>query len=45
MIFHTEVGDDINFEYPLDEFEIFVAGIGISIPIDVEIGDAFIVIF
>ena len=45
MIFHTEVGDDINFEYPLDEFEIFVAGIGISIPIDVEIGDAFIVIW
>ena len=45
VIFHTEVGDDINFEYPLDEFEIFVAGIGISIPIDVEIGDAFIVIW
>ena len=45
MIFHTEVGDDINFEYPLNEFEIFVAGIGISIPVDVEVGDAFIVLW
>ena len=45
MIFHTEVGDDINFEFPLNEFEIFVAGIGISIPVDVEIGDAFIVLW
>ena len=45
MIFHTEVGDDINFEFPLNEFEIFVAGIGISIPVDVEIGDTFIVLW
>ncbi len=45
VIFHTEVGDDINFEYPLNEFEIFVAGIGISIPVDVEVGDAFIVLW
>jgi len=45
VIFHTEVGDDINFEFPLNEFEIFVAGIGISIPVDVEIGDTFIVLW
>lgn len=45
VIFHTEVGDDINFEYPLNEFEIFVAGIGISVPLDVEVGDAFIVLW
>lgn len=41
-MFHTELGDDINFELPLNQFELFVAGIGISIPIDIEIGDAFI---
>ncbi|MBA4453958.1 MAG: CPBP family intramembrane metalloprotease [Nitrosopumilaceae archaeon] len=45
VMFHTELGDDINFEYPLNEFEIFLAGIGISIPLDVEIGDAFIVLW
>ena len=45
VMFHTELGDDINFEYPLNEFEIFVAGIGVSIPIDIEIGDAFIVLW
>ncbi|NCF22299.1 MAG: CPBP family intramembrane metalloprotease [Nitrosopumilaceae archaeon] len=42
VMFHTELGDDINFELPLNQFELFVAGIGISIPIDIEIGDAFI---
>ena len=45
VMFHTELGDDINFEYPLNEFEIFVAGIGVSVPIDIEIGDAFIVLW
>ena len=45
VIFHTDVGDDINFEYPLNEFEIFVAGIGITIPVSVEVGDAFIVLW
>lgn len=44
-MFHTELGDDINFEYPLNEFEIFIAGIGLSVPIDIEIGDAFIVLW
>ncbi len=45
VMYHSELGDDINFEYPLNQFEISVAGIGISIPIDIEIGDAFIVLW
>lgn len=45
VVFHTEVGGDINFEYPLNEFEIFVAGIGLSIPLAIEVGDAFIVLW
>lgn len=45
VMFHSELGDDINYEFPLNEFDIFIAGIGISIPIDVQIGDAFIAIW
>lgn len=45
VMFHSDLGNDINFEFPLNDFEIFVAGIGISVPLDVQIGDAFVVIW
>lgn len=45
VMFHSDIGGDINHEFPLNEFDIFVGGIGISIPLDVQIGDAFIVIW
>jgi hypothetical protein len=35
VMFHSELGDDINFEFPISVFEIFT----------VEIGDAFIVLW
>ena len=37
VMFHSELGDDINFEFPINQFEIFTVGI--------EIGDAFIVLW
>lgn len=45
VMYHSELGDDINFEYPLNQFEISVSGIGFSIPMDIEIGYAFIVLW
>ena len=45
VMFHTEVGGDINYEYPLSEIDIFLGGLGVSIPLDVQIGDAFIVVW
>ena len=42
VMFNSELGDDINFEFPINQFEVFVAGIGFSIPIEVQMGDAFI---
>ena len=45
VMFHSELGDDINYEFPINQFEVIVAGIGFSIPADVEIGDAFIVLW
>ena len=45
VMFNSEFGGDINYEFPLSEFDIFLGGIGFSIPIDVQIGDAFIVLW
>jgi hypothetical protein len=45
VMFNSELGGDINFEFPLNQFELFFAGFGISVPINVEVGDAFIVLW
>jgi len=42
VMFNSELGNDINYDYPINQFEVFVAGIGFSIPLSVGIGDAFI---
>ncbi|PIY88085.1 MAG: CPBP family intramembrane metalloprotease domain-containing protein, partial [Nitrosopumilales archaeon CG_4_10_14_0_8_um_filter_34_8] len=44
VVFNTDIGDDINFEYTLKDLDIFNA-IGYLIPNDVEIGDVFIVLW
>lgn len=44
VVFNTDIGDDINFEYPLKDLDVFKA-IGYLIPTDVEIGDIFIVLW
>jgi hypothetical protein len=45
VMFNSELGDDINFQFPLNQFELFLAGFGFSIPINVEVGDAFIALW
>ena len=45
VVFNTEIGNEINFEYPLQSLDFFIAGISIQIPIDFELGDAFIVLW
>ena len=44
-MFNSNVGNEINFEYPLSGFDFFLGGIGYEIPLEFEIGDAFIVIW
>lgn len=44
VVFNTDIGDDINFEYPLKDLDIFKA-IGYLIPNYIEIGDVFIVLW
>ncbi len=45
VMFNSDLGGDINFQFPLNQVDIFLAGIGINIPINVEVGDAFIVLW
>lgn len=45
VVFNSDLGEDINFELPLNQIELFVAGIGFSIPVEIELGDAFIILW
>jgi Type II CAAX prenyl endopeptidase Rce1-like len=44
VVFDTDIGNDINFQYPLNHLALFKE-IGYLIPSDVEIGDLFIVLW
>ena len=45
LVFNSEIGDDITYEYPMDSLSIFLAGIGLEAPINFELGDGFVVIW
>ena len=42
-VFNSDIGDDIDYSFPLDRLDVFVAGINLGIPIEFEIGDMFII--
>ena len=43
VVFNSNIGDDIDYSFPLEQFDVFIAGINLGIPFDFEIGDMFIV--
>lgn len=43
VMFNSDVGKDINYQYPINGLDLFVGGIGYKIPISFEMGDAFII--
>jgi hypothetical protein len=43
IMFNSDVGKDINYQYPIGGLDLFVGGIGYKIPISFEMGDAFII--
>ena len=45
LVFNSEIGDDITYEYPMDGLSLFLAGIGFEAPIEFELGDGFVVIW
>jgi len=42
VVFNSSVGKEINFQYPLDGLDVFIAGVGFKLPVPFEIGDGFI---
>ena len=42
-IFNSDIGDDIDYNFPLEKFDIFIAGVNIQLPLEYEIGDIFII--
>ena len=45
LVFNSEIGNDITYEYPMDSLSLFLAGIGFEAPIKFELGDGFVVIW
>ena len=45
LVFNSEIGDDITYEYPMNDLSVFLAGIGFQIPVEFELGDGFIVLW
>jgi len=45
LVFNSEIGDDITYEYPMDGLSLFLAGMGFEVPIKFELGDGFAVIW
>ena len=43
VVFNSEIGDNIDFGFPLEKFDLFIAGINMQIPFEYQLGDAFIV--
>jgi len=43
VVFNSDIGNDINFDYPIRQFDFFLAGIDYDLPIEFELGDAFII--
>lgn len=45
VVFNSEIGNEIMFDFPIEGIDVFIAGIGLKIPIQFELGDGFIVVW
>jgi len=45
LVFNSEIGDDITYEYPMNDLNVFLAGVGFQVPVEFELGDGFIVLW
>ncbi|MGI0017070.1 MAG: CPBP family intramembrane glutamic endopeptidase [Nitrosotalea sp.] len=43
VMYNSDIGKDINYQYPIDGLGLFLGGIGYKVPISFEMGDAFII--
>ena len=40
-VFNSDIGDDIDYTFPLEKFDIFIAGVNVQVPLEYQIGDLF----
>lgn len=45
VVFNSNLENSVSYDFPLSDFDFFPAGIGFEIPIEFELGDAFIVLW
>jgi len=45
IVFESEIGDDINYEYPLTHLDFFKNTELYQVPFDINIGDAFVILW
>jgi len=45
VVFNTELGSTITYEFPLDSFYIFFAGLPVDLPVNNQLGEIFIVLW
>ena len=43
VMFDSDLGKEINFQYPINGFDLFLGGIGYKLPVSFEIGDGFMI--
>ena len=44
-IFNSDIGNDIDYNFPLEKFDMFIAGINLQLPLEYEIGDIFVIVW
>ncbi len=44
-IFNSDIGENIDYSFPLEKFDMFLAGINLQFPLEYEIGDIFITVW
>jgi hypothetical protein len=45
VMYNSDIGKDINYQYPIEGLDLFFGGIGYKVPISFEMGDVFIIVW
>ena len=43
VMYNSDIGKEINYQYPIDGLNLFLGGVGYKVPISFEMGDAFVI--
>lgn len=43
VVYDSDIGKEINYQYPINGLDLFVGGIGYKLPFSFEMGDAFVI--